>query len=176
MGLSLFFGKWHSISIKYYRLLSGINVNFKYLSVDLYHIVNSVIESSLQEIIGRKNFALVNLSWNFTEVIIKANKVIRENLVTVINFKIYCTSINQWSNQSQPSKHPTVIGCSIGLQKWIKFSGMTLFIFIVTSVKLHHKLFSAYNFCSLWNLYNNYLLFNCLYDIAGQNETFAMVI
>ena len=33
------------------------------------HRVDSVIESSLEEIVGSKNFALTNLSWKFTEVI-----------------------------------------------------------------------------------------------------------
>ena len=33
----------------------------------VHHRVDSVIESSLQEIIGSKNFALINLSWNFCE-------------------------------------------------------------------------------------------------------------
>ena len=49
----------------------------------LYHRVDTVIESSLQEIIGRKFFAPINLNWNFTEVIIKANEIIPENLVAV---------------------------------------------------------------------------------------------
>ena len=44
---------------------------------------DSVMESSLQEILGSKKFALIKLSWKFTEVIMKANKVIHENLDTV---------------------------------------------------------------------------------------------
>ena len=47
------------------------------------HRVDSVIESSLQEIIGRKNFALINLSLNFCETTIYDNKVFLENLVAV---------------------------------------------------------------------------------------------
>ena len=45
--------------------------------------VDSVIESSLLEIIGSKNFALINLSLNFCETIIYDNKVFLENLVAV---------------------------------------------------------------------------------------------
>ena len=77
---------------------------------------HNVIKSSLQEIIEIKKIALVNLSRNFTEVIIKANKVNPENLVASVNFEKF-TSINLWSNQSQPSINLTVIGCSIVL--WI---------------------------------------------------------
>ena len=47
------------------------------------HRVDSVIESSLREIIGRKNFALINLSLNFCETTIHDNKVFLENLVAV---------------------------------------------------------------------------------------------
>ena len=43
----------------------------------------SVIESSLQEIIGSKNFALINLSLNFCETTIYDNKIFLENLVAV---------------------------------------------------------------------------------------------
>ena len=46
------------------------------------HRVDSVIESSLQEIIGSKNFALINLSLNFCETTIY-DKVFLENLVAV---------------------------------------------------------------------------------------------
>ena len=42
-----------------------------------------VIESSLQEIIGSKNFALINLSLNFCETTIYDNKIFIENLVAV---------------------------------------------------------------------------------------------
>ena len=45
------------------------------------HRVDSVIESSLQEIIGIKNFALINLSLNFCETTIYDNKVFLKNLV-----------------------------------------------------------------------------------------------
>ena len=48
-----------------------------------YHGVDSVIESSLREIIGSKNFALVNLSLNFCETTIYDNKLFLENLVAV---------------------------------------------------------------------------------------------
>ena len=48
-----------------------------------YHRVDSVIESSLREIIGSKNFAVINLSLNFCETTIYDNKVFLENLVTV---------------------------------------------------------------------------------------------
>ena len=47
------------------------------------HIVHSVIESSLQEIIGSKNFALINLSLNFCETTIYDDKVFLENLTAV---------------------------------------------------------------------------------------------
>ena len=52
-------------------------------STILYHRVDSVIESSLREIIGNKNFALINLSLNFCETTIYDNKVFLENLVAV---------------------------------------------------------------------------------------------
>ena len=45
--------------------------------------VESVIESSLQEIIGNKNFALISLSLNFYETTIYDNKLFLENLVAV---------------------------------------------------------------------------------------------
>ena len=47
------------------------------------HRVDSVIESSLREIVGRKNVALINLSLNFCETTIYENKVFLENLVAV---------------------------------------------------------------------------------------------
>ena len=47
------------------------------------HRVDSVIESSLREILGSKNFALINLSFNFCEATIYDNKVFLENLVAV---------------------------------------------------------------------------------------------
>ena len=48
------------------------------------HRVDSVIESSLREIVGIKNFALINyLSLNFCETTIYENKVFLENLVAV---------------------------------------------------------------------------------------------
>ena len=46
------------------------------------HRVDSVIESSLREIIGSKNFALINLSLKFCETTIY-DKVFLENLVAV---------------------------------------------------------------------------------------------
>ena len=54
----------------------------------LYHKVDSVIESSLWEIIGRKSFALINLSLNFCETTIYDNKVFLENLTTP--YKLWC--------------------------------------------------------------------------------------
>ena len=48
----------------------------------LSHKVDSVIESSLREIIGSKNFVLINLSLNFCETTIY-DKVFLENLVAV---------------------------------------------------------------------------------------------
>ena len=48
-----------------------------------YHRVDSVLESSLREIIGSKNFALINLSLNFCETTIY-DKVFLENLVAVV--------------------------------------------------------------------------------------------
>ena len=47
-----------------------------------YHRVDSVIESSFREIIGSKNFALINLSLNFCETTIY-DEVFLENLVAV---------------------------------------------------------------------------------------------
>ena len=47
------------------------------------HRVDSVIESSLREIIGSKNLALINLSLNFCETTIFDNKVFLENLFAV---------------------------------------------------------------------------------------------
>ena len=45
------------------------------------HRVDRVIESSLREIIGSKNFALINLSLNFCEATIYDKEVFLENLV-----------------------------------------------------------------------------------------------
>ena len=47
------------------------------------HRVDSVIESSLREIILNKNFELINLGLNFCETKIYDNKVYLENLVAV---------------------------------------------------------------------------------------------
>ena len=47
------------------------------------HRVDSVIESSLWEIIGSKKFALINSSLNVCETTIYDNKVFLENLVAV---------------------------------------------------------------------------------------------
>ena len=52
--------------------------------LQLIHRVDSVIESSLREIIGSKNFALINLSLNFCETSIYDNKVFLENLVSAL--------------------------------------------------------------------------------------------
>ena len=41
------------------------------------------MDSSLQEIIRSKNYALNNFSWNFTDVITNANKVIPESVVVL---------------------------------------------------------------------------------------------
>ena len=48
-----------------------------------YRRVDSVIESSLREIILSKNFTLINLSLNFCETKIYDNKVFLKNLVAV---------------------------------------------------------------------------------------------
>ena len=48
-----------------------------------HHRVDSVIESSLREIIGRKKIALINLSLNFCETTIYDNKVFLENIIAV---------------------------------------------------------------------------------------------
>ena len=48
-----------------------------------HHRVDSVIESSLREIIGSKDFALINLSLNFSEMTIYDKKVFLDNLVAV---------------------------------------------------------------------------------------------
>ena len=47
-----------------------------------YHRVDSVIESLSREIIGSKNFELINLSLNFSETTIY-DKVFLENLIAV---------------------------------------------------------------------------------------------
>ena len=60
--------------------------------------VDSAIESSLQEIIGRKKIALINLI-KFYRGDFKG-KVIPENLVDVCYFEKF-TSMKLWSNQSQ---------------------------------------------------------------------------
>ena len=78
------------------RTLADINSNLWSLELGLlkpkwfsdghntaHHRVDHVIESSLQEILGRKHFALINLSWYFIAVIIKEHKVIPENMVAV---------------------------------------------------------------------------------------------
>ena len=50
---------------------------------EYHHRVDSAIESSLREITGSKNFALINLRLNFCETTIYDNKVFIENLVAV---------------------------------------------------------------------------------------------
>ena len=57
--------------------------NYSLSPLWLYHRVDSVIESSLREIIGSKNFALINLSLNFGETTIYGNRVFLENLVAL---------------------------------------------------------------------------------------------
>ena len=47
------------------------------------HRVDSVIESSLREIIGIKKFALINMSLNFCETATYNNKAFIENLVAM---------------------------------------------------------------------------------------------
>ena len=54
-----------------------------YTSGRLHHRVDSVIESSLREIIGRKNFALIDLSLNVCETTIYDNKVFKKFIVAV---------------------------------------------------------------------------------------------
>ena len=51
--------------------------------MESYRREDSVIESSLREIIGSKNFELINLSLNFNETTIYDNKQFLENLVAV---------------------------------------------------------------------------------------------
>ena len=58
------------------------SANHNATSRALRHIIDCVIESSLREIIGSKNFALINLSLNFSETTIY-DKVFLENLVAV---------------------------------------------------------------------------------------------
>ena len=48
-----------------------------------YHRVDSVIESPWQEIVGSKNFALMNLTLNFCETTIYDNEVFLENSIVV---------------------------------------------------------------------------------------------
>ena len=62
---------------------SKFSIVFKLQPLQYFHRVDSVIESSLREIIGSKNFALINLSLNFCETTIYDNKVFLENLVAV---------------------------------------------------------------------------------------------
>ena len=64
-----------------------------------------------------KNCAFNNLRWNFTEVIIKTTKTFLKIWLLSVNFQKF-TSIDQWSNQSQPFKHATVIGCCIEVNFW----------------------------------------------------------
>ena len=54
-----------------------------YSPTSLHHRVDSVIESSFREMIGSKNFALINMSLNFCETTTYDNKVFLENLVAV---------------------------------------------------------------------------------------------
>ena len=60
-----------------------IQHNERKWNTNKHHRVDSVIESSLREIIGSKNFALINLSIDFCETTIYDNKVFLENLVAV---------------------------------------------------------------------------------------------
>ena len=60
-----------------------------------HHRVDSVIES-LGEIIGSKNFALINFSLNLCETTIYDNKVFLENLVAV--HSLYMKLLRMYTN------------------------------------------------------------------------------
>ena len=60
-----------------------LSPNIFNFEVEFYHRVDSIIESSLREIIGSNNFALINFRMNFCETAIYDNKVFLENLVAV---------------------------------------------------------------------------------------------
>ena len=64
------------------HLKISINTSVATHGMESIHRVDSVIESSLREIIESKNFALINMSLNFCETTIY-NKVFLENLVAV---------------------------------------------------------------------------------------------
>ena len=77
-------------------IMTGDSVGYDLPVTRSHYRVDSVIESSLQEVRGRKHYAIINLSLHFTEVIIKASfkkyvqdctyfssNVIPENLVAV---------------------------------------------------------------------------------------------
>ena len=64
-------------------LFPPLSPNIFNFEVEFYHRVDSVIESSLREIIGSNNFALINFSIKFCETTIHDNKVFLENLVAV---------------------------------------------------------------------------------------------
>ena len=53
------------------------------LSVTIEYRVDSVIESSLREIVWSKNLALINLTFNFCETTIYDYEVFLENLIAV---------------------------------------------------------------------------------------------
>ena len=78
---------WHlCLDIQYlrhfYNLSQPHRVTASHLTLGDNHRVDSVIERSLREIIGSKNFALINLSLNFCDKTIY-DKVFLENLVAV---------------------------------------------------------------------------------------------
>ena len=52
--------------------------------IQFHHRVDCVIESSLREIMWRKNFALINLSLNFCETTIYDKKVFLQNLIATL--------------------------------------------------------------------------------------------
>ena len=63
----------------------------------IFQRVDSVLESSLREIIGSKNFTLFNLSLKFCETTIYDNKVFIENLVAVRKLYMKLLSIFRYS-------------------------------------------------------------------------------
>ena len=60
----------------------SVNRELKAVGGGFNHRIDSVIDS-LREIVGSKNFALINLSFNFCETTIYDNKAFIENLVAV---------------------------------------------------------------------------------------------
>ena len=72
------------------------------------------VDSCYREFIRTKNYALNNLWWHFTQVIMKARKSFLKIWLLSVNFEKF-TSINVWSGQSQSGVWRAVIGCSIAL-------------------------------------------------------------